>query len=415
MTQHDTQLASQARQNTRGEVPFDFRECFYSRTDQRGVILSGNDVFRRISGFEWSELLKAPHKLVRHPDMPRGAFHLKWERLKAGHPTAVYVKNRAKDGRYYWVLAAVWPVDDGYLSIRIKPSTPLFEKVRDIYAEVLAEEADGLSPEDGHASIVAHIRALGYSDYDAFQADALTQECAARAARLGEPQDAAQRRFGLMQAAIDDIRTETEQMTESFKAIRTVPMNMRILASRLENAGGPISAISVNYGSMLDEMANWVRDFVDGDDSAFVRIRGSIVNGAFLTCLASVQSMMATSFAQSRHQDMGGVDVDTEQRILTQEAEKYKANAAQALKVVETGAGRLSRSVLDMKRYVTGLSSTRMMCKIESASLSGSGDSLAGIVEQLDACQDEIESRLSKIVERNTVIQSNTSMLRALT
>jgi aerotaxis receptor len=67
-----------------------------------------------------------------------------------------------------------------------------------------------------------------------------------------------------------------------------------------------------------------------------------------------------------------------------------------------------------MKRYVTGLSSTRMMCKIENAALANSGEALAGVVEQLDACQNEIEARLSRIVELNAVIQSNTSMLRTL-
>lgn len=100
---------------------------------------------------------------------------------------------------------------------------------------------------------------------------------------------------------------------------------------------------------------------------------------------------------------------------LQAEAKMFRKSAGEALKVVESEATRLGRSVLDMKRYVTGLSSTRMMCKIESAALNGSGDSLSGIVDQLDAGQDEIEARLARIVELNTIIQSNTAMLRAVT
>ena len=61
---------------------------------------------------------------------------------------------------------------------------------------------------------------------------------------------------------------------------------------------------------------------------------------------------------------------------LKAEAKMFHKSAGEALKVVESEATRLGRSVLDMKRYVTGLSSTRMMCKIESAALNGSGDSL---------------------------------------
>ncbi len=87
------------------EVPFDFDELFFSRTDKRGKIRSGNSVFHRISRFEWDELLGKPHNVIRHPDMPRGVFWLMWERIRRGLPTSAYVKNRAKDGRHYWVYA----------------------------------------------------------------------------------------------------------------------------------------------------------------------------------------------------------------------------------------------------------------------------------------------------------------------
>ncbi len=216
-----------------------------------------------------------------------------------------------------------------------------------------------------------------------------------------------------MHETILHIRQETDEMTEIFKAIRTVPMNMRIIASRLENAGGPISAISVNYGQMLDEMAMWVREFVDGEKSTFSRIFTSIEHGQLLVNAAALQEEMSKIFEEDLKGAAETEHLEHDRQLLIAEAENFKKIAAQSLKVVETEAARLSRSVLDMKRYVTGLSSTRMMCKIESATLSGSGNALVGIVDQLDNCQDEIEARLARIVEHNTVIQNNTSMLRS--
>ena len=162
-------------------------------------------------------------------------------------------------------------------------------------------------------------------------------------------------------------------------------------------------------------MASWVRGFVEGRDSTYVRMRETIQRGQFLMAAAIMQREMSSLFEE----DMKGAP-DTsalveDRMTLQSQATAFSTLAGEALKVVETEATRLGRSVLDMKRYVTGLSSTRMMCKIESAALSGSGDSLSGIVDQLDAGQDEIEARLAKIVELNTVIQSNTAMLRAIT
>ncbi len=413
MTQLDPTLVTQARTMS-GEVPFDIKQIFFSRTDKRGAIMAANGLFQRISGFEWEELINAPHKIMRHPDMPKAVFHLMWEMLKAEKVVGAYVKNRTKDGRHYWVYVVAAPTNDGYISVRIKPTSPLLESVKTLYADVCAAEAKGMKPPEAAEVLLAGLKALGYDSYAVFQGHALASEVNERTRRLDLVQEHISKRFQMMAEAIHEVQRETAEMTVVFNAIRTVPMNMRILASRLENAGGPISAISVNYGSMLDEMATWVRTFVEGPESTFARIRGAILQGQFLAFLWELQREAIQKFGQQTGNQSEAVDITAENTRLAEQAAHYKREAASALHIVEVEATRLSRSVLDMKRYVTGLSSTRMMCKIESATLTGSGESLVGIVDQLDACQDEIETRLARIVELNTVIQSNTTMLRAL-
>ena len=414
MTLHDPELPK-TYQTSMGEVPFELREIFYSRTDDRGVILEGNGVFRRISGFEWSELKGAPHKLVRHPDMPKGVFRLMWDRLKDGKEMVAYVKNRTKDGRFYWVLALTWRLEDGYLSVRIKPQSPLFAQIPPLYAALLEEERKGLNPEQSAKRLESMIAGLGFRSYESFMAAALATETTLRQEKLGQTQDQVERRFAEMYGTVQKIGIETEEMTGVIRAIRTVPMNMRILASRLENAGGPISAISVNYGSMLDEMATWVRAFADGPKSTYARIHDTIQRGHFLVCAAALQREMSEQFERDLEGASDRETLEADRITLRDQAVAYARNASASLKTVETEVTRLSRSVLDMKRYVTGLSSTRMMCKIESAALHGAGDSsLAGIVDQLDAGQNEIEDKLARIVQLNGVIQGHSGMLRSL-
>ncbi|WP_283177420.1 hypothetical protein [Gemmobacter sp. 24YEA27] len=74
------------------EAEFAFSELIYSRTCPRGLIRSGNSVFRRMAGIPWSDLIGAPHRVIRHPDMPKGFFYLFWQMLKAGEPAVGYVK-----------------------------------------------------------------------------------------------------------------------------------------------------------------------------------------------------------------------------------------------------------------------------------------------------------------------------------
>lgn len=164
------------------DAPCDFRanEAFFSCTDRRGVIQAGNAVFARVSGYAETELIGQPHNLIRHPDVPRAVFQLLWDNLLRGHPIAAYVKNLAKDGRYYWVLALVSPAEGGFLSIRFKPCSQLQPVVESLYREMGAIEAAHADEKAGMAAAAAHLqqalRKLGFADYDAFVRLSLLRE-----------------------------------------------------------------------------------------------------------------------------------------------------------------------------------------------------------------------------------------------
>ncbi|MFN4064758.1 MAG: methyl-accepting chemotaxis protein [Parazoarcus communis] len=99
----------------------------YSRTDLQGRIEELNQAFADISAYSREEMLGQPHNMVRHPDMPPEAFADMWADLKQGRPWRGLVKNRRKDGGYYWVVANASPVREqgrivGYQSIRGRPT-----------------------------------------------------------------------------------------------------------------------------------------------------------------------------------------------------------------------------------------------------------------------------------------------------
>ncbi|MES2297588.1 MAG: methyl-accepting chemotaxis protein [Pseudomonadota bacterium] len=102
-------------------------ETIVSKTDLRGKIIYVNQDFLNISGFSSAELMGKPHNIVRHPDMPEAAFEDLWKCLKAGRAWTGMVKNRCKNGNYYWVEANAAPMLEngkviGYTSIRAKPA-----------------------------------------------------------------------------------------------------------------------------------------------------------------------------------------------------------------------------------------------------------------------------------------------------
>ncbi len=93
-------------------------------TDTKGIITDANKAFCDISGYNESELIGNPHSLIRDPDMPKSVFKELWETIKAGKSWSGEVKNRKKDGSFYWVKAYIEPIFDdthtiiGYSAIR---------------------------------------------------------------------------------------------------------------------------------------------------------------------------------------------------------------------------------------------------------------------------------------------------------
>ncbi|ENO90684.1 methyl-accepting chemotaxis protein [Thauera linaloolentis] len=125
------------------ETPVPDGEFIYSRTDKEGRIVAANDLFVALSGFEREELIGQPHNIVRHPDMPPEAYADVWRALGAGRPWSGYVKNRRKDGGYYWVHAFASPVREngqvvGHESVRRHADRATIDTVAAAYRRVRA-------------------------------------------------------------------------------------------------------------------------------------------------------------------------------------------------------------------------------------------------------------------------------------
>jgi aerotaxis receptor len=85
-------------------------EPIVSKTDLKGKITYVNPAFIEVGGYSQEELIGSPHNIVRHPDMPPEAFGDMWQTLKSGEQWTGMVKNRRKNGDFYWVLANVTPI-----------------------------------------------------------------------------------------------------------------------------------------------------------------------------------------------------------------------------------------------------------------------------------------------------------------
>ena len=388
-----------------GEAPFGLDEVFFSRTDERGIIRSGNQVFRRTADYDWTDLLGAPHKLVRHRDMPRGVFWLLWNTIKRGEAMGAYVKNRSRDGLHYWVFACVLPCEGGYLSARIKPSSRLFVEVRTEYELLLKAEADeGLSPEDSAARLVARLGQLGFGSYARFASHALTEELQSRNEGMRLPPDARIARFKAMLEAAERLKAATDELVQSFAAVQIIPHNMRVMASRLEPTGGPFSTLSGNYGSMSSDISKWFETHVVGEDSNFSTINSSVDMSMFLEGVVGILRQCDRQILAERS-GLDMIDVDAERANLSAIVGDYARRAEKSLEVIQGEAVRIQLACSAMHRHILGLGTTRVLCKIEMARMGAAGLGLAEIIGQLGRFQDKIGGLLDEVATLSRDIQ----------
>ncbi len=244
------------------EKEFGIDEIFFSTTDLKGIIQYGNEVFTRLSGYEFEELVGAPHNIIRHPDMPKIVFKQLWNYIQSGKPIVAYVKNMSKDGSYYWVVAAVFPIFDRngniqkYLSIRIKPTSDIFKIIPDLYKKLLEiEQEQGVDA--SYEYLLEFLKEKGFKDYDDFMKKALEEEIKNREKILGEKevdlykvrlntQDGILQKFERMKIISDRIYSEFNEAFKELEKYIELKNELQEKAEFISNLAEDIILLSLN-------------------------------------------------------------------------------------------------------------------------------------------------------------------------
>lgn len=249
-------------------------DYFFSTTDRKGVIELANSVFVRLSRYSHDDLSGAPHNIIRHPDMPGGAFKLVWDQLEAGKPACAYVKNMAADGGTYWVFATLLPVGDKYLSVRMKPLVrPLKQASEQLYASVRPQELDARENEgasrDDAAALGLGLLAEGLATLDIHGPDdlamvSLPQEVAAheKAAPLPQRPEATGPYADLL-AVMHTIDRDTSAMVQQLDEYDALVASLEASAADAGPASDRLARIAeaVQSSSGIDGQPEMLPDF----------------------------------------------------------------------------------------------------------------------------------------------------------
>ncbi len=416
--------------------PRDFQphELFFSLTDGKGKIRYGNQVFTRISAYSDEDLLDQPHNVIRHPDMPRCVFQLLWDYLKAGKSIAAYVKNLAQDGRYYWVLAVVVPCRDGYLSVRLKPSTALFDAAQSIYAETLAFEQDiegkagkKQAIEQATPFLLEKLAGAGFANYDDFMRTALTQELAARNDQIltNPPLDTAAcgslRGTASLQTLRDELSSIIGQLDTVFSSLDAfedlsnrlsakqkimeelgpslsfLALNTNVSASRLGSEGAVLTVIARNLGDCSKEADRLIGTLMERMGPLCDNARKL----AYDVAVAQLEAQVIESFADELIADdeaLADERVQVSLDILTEELTRCCRSVISGLHGLLADVQVLVKASSDLVTQVEQMKIAQLNGKIEIASCRGA-EGFQSIFEDVATIVDSARGDCDEIIE----------------
>jgi len=377
------------------ETTFRPHELFFSKTDKRGVILSGNAVFVRISQYEKNALIGSAHNIVRHPDMPKTIFHFFWDTIQKSEPIGAYVKNMSRSGCFYWVFAVVWPISDGFLSIRLKPTSGMFGVVQKLYEALLSEET-----EKGVASALSMltkaVKDLGFDNYQEFMSTALVNELLSRDKYLAQHggaelnhQDGSLRgaiersgaignqygvTFGVLIKFVEMsevIRKNAEFTARAFRSLGFLSINMAIGAEKAGESGHTLSEVSNGFRKVANDIHEGILEF----NKTMNELKQAAMTSQFQIGGARLQIEMIRAFL---------VEIQNSATNLTQkELTELKENFALLSKLISSSTETVRKVLIDarakLKQFVAraeelsiainGLEVIRMSAKIETTKL----------------------------------------------
>lgn len=421
------------------ESMFNYDELFFSITDLQSNITFANEVFIRISKYEESEIIGQLHKIIRHPDMPRAVFEVFWRFLKSGKSVAAYVKNMAKDGSYYWVMALAVPSKDGYQSVRLKPGSVLFTKVQELYKAVREYELELEKTTDKKRALEASVEYLnkklrdeGYEDYETFMWKALESEIKNREQSLPPY---AQRLEECKEYDIDTSLLDlAEIMNDLFKSLKELSniesglidhsdhiiqlsssiillaLNAQVGSAKMEGIDSSLSVIAEKMG----EQATFGEDRLNKLKDLIKELRKLTADISFHIMYTKLQLEMTINFMMEQeangHKSVSSFMTEEEAMNTLKSAYMPQLRGiCDNLNTIPVHLQEIFNLIQEVERFIMTLRFIHITGKVEISRISDTDNSFATTFQELIS---EINNAESHLTELSNIMHDNKGLSR---
>jgi methyl-accepting chemotaxis protein len=377
------------------------------------------------------ELTGQPHNIVRHPDMPPEAFEDLWNTLKAGKPWAGAVKNRRKNGDFYWVLASATPIWEngqvtGYMSIRSRLPADQRKEAEHVYSLLRAKKAHAWRVHAGvlrRRSLFDHFalftRTLKARLITLISVQAAFMVVIAAAAELASARHeftfgggvaTAILSFGLLLGgllgfqAIRAVGRPLEQLNGAMTKIAQGRFNTRVIVERDDELGTAlrnIQAMQAKLGFDREEQQNNAR-IAEREKRAALQQMADNVERETNAAVGEVAGQTERMAGNAARLNDGAVTLETNASSVAAAAEQALANA----QTLTDAASMLSTSITEI---ATQVNSSRTLT-IEALSASTRAQATIGKLSEAAGKVGAVTNLISEIASQTNLLALNATI-----
>ncbi|HWU43058.1 MAG TPA: hypothetical protein VN132_06460, partial [Bdellovibrio sp.] len=367
-------------------------------------------------------------------------------------PIAAYVKNLSANGNYYWVFAFAFPIEDGYLSIRFKPSSDIFKLVQSVYAEILDYEKK-TSMDEAETLLLEKIKSVGFPDYETFMIHAALEELKARSQKVLEQtvkKNIAQERVpsttGVGQITevvngtslqLDDMfeRVQTfqksnqifsatiESMKKGIFNLKFISLNMTIAASRFGEVAQSLGVVSKEFAGLSEKIEALLNGL-----SGFTKTLSEVIQQCTLQITALnlqmhmveffVKESLAKANSNSEFSANAFAELNENRVGFSKLFHDYTKSLNEQVCTMRSRLVTLDEQMAEAQKYVTGLEVIRQVGTIESARIDEIKKAFVHYLEEMNAfiklvkdANVSIHGEVNSLEANSKVIMNSTATL----
>lgn len=370
--------------------------------DPHGNLRGANHAFEPGALKPLPVLIRDAYGVLPHPDMPDGVYSRMEGRLRDFPASAGYYLCLTEDGTVFWIAVSIYKTPHGRVVCHMPVSSPQLEQFATFFAHLKQAEREDLDPEDSAKQLISLMLSEGVTDYRTLATAIIIEEIGGRDAGRNRRQYQDLRMLQKMLQTLRDIDHAAKTIDRISDRSRLIPYQLKLQATRLEGRHGPLCVVADNHQLLTDKLLDVTAHLqrasateLDAVTDAIAYVAQSNHAAELLEC--STVSLCGTPEAEaSARADLQFVIEDCQHQI-----QVLLANIDKAILT-------LNGICSDMRRAVSAMEITSMMCKIERGRLNEQAGGLEGIEEQLCLVHTSLNDWMAKIDNG-----ANTALARA--